>query len=865
MATAEEILAKAFASEAIVVDVEKRTLTIPDTLEHIGVESDDDVFKVPFILPRYYGNIDLSKFDININYLNAKGQGDVYNVVDAEFGPEVITFSWLIGRYAAAYAGDVRFNVCLKKYNTDDDTIVDQEFNTMPAAVKVNEGLETLQAVTEEHAEVINYFMKTLCEQFNALSDKVRRLELSSGGSGEGYSEIWFEDGVLIIYPGGTNNPDEPENPGYTLSFDNQSGKWLSVYRNGDTSTTHPVGVAKYPYTNTFKFTVSPVEFSFTDADGNPITLECDSNGWYTLTQNTVVVVTSASGVVGYGLTIFDGTGYSIYINGDTTNPIAVSSVIIDSPTDDIFILDKVEAFKFTEDVEVAFRKASSNVSITVNKDEDGWYILDQNTEVVVNPSTFKGYTLGIDGSSGARVCFNGDENTVVEVTPNASGGFMYTSSKVQTVKFTDCDVSKITFRDYATGASLSLSPDSNGWYTLSQNTIATIAGASSYTISGKWIFNKTVALPEDLITIESDEILAGTDYGTKLTMIAATEYEGMMYGVASGSPFYAIDADGNWTDEKYRYVDFGTTGVTVDSAVYTWFTANAVQGEYSGADDANKWKITYALSNCVSTNSAASVDKGSSYTTVITPAEGYTINDIDVFMDGVVITNDVYYDGSIIISSVTGDVTIVATASPTASVESYTITYNLTKSSCNDNQATILAGASYNNIVYPYDGHALSSVQITMGGEDVTDSVYSYDPNYTETYGAGEINIGTVTGNIVITAVSEAVSSYSLSGEWQMNKNVDVNNTISSEIQAATISSGSTTYNTIVTLILVFTTGLHYQIDGENICVAPVGDDWGVGTFSTSGYRKLNLGSDPQVVSEEFYNWFTANATKLS
>lgn len=122
-----------------VIDKDLRTIRIPPSIAIAGVESDDDVNHIPFELPRYYGSIDLSGFDISINYVNANGEGDRYAVLDPVVDESKLYFNWVVGRLACKYSGTIRFVVCLRKMNGDE---VVQEFNSTIASLPVLDGLE---------------------------------------------------------------------------------------------------------------------------------------------------------------------------------------------------------------------------------------------------------------------------------------------------------------------------------------------------------------------------------------------------------------------------------------------------------------------------------------------------------------------------------------------------------------------------------------------------------------------------------------------------------------------------------------------------------------------------------------------------
>ncbi len=149
----------------IVVDDNLRTMTIPQDIVLLGVESDDDVNKIPFQMPKEYCGYDLSTFQARINYMNANGDGDVYIVEDLEVDgddPTKMNFTWLVGRNACMYEGNTQFIICLKKFADDDSGTVEQEFNTTVYSLPVLQGLETTEAVEQQNADIIEYILKRI-------------------------------------------------------------------------------------------------------------------------------------------------------------------------------------------------------------------------------------------------------------------------------------------------------------------------------------------------------------------------------------------------------------------------------------------------------------------------------------------------------------------------------------------------------------------------------------------------------------------------------------------------------------------------------------------------------------------------------
>lgn len=157
MATADELLSTIDTDKTLIIDKDLRTIIIPSSVKNLGVESDDDVLRLKFSMPRMYGDVDLSDFSIYINYMNAKNTGDVYVVDDKTIADDTITFSWLVGRVALAYKGNVRFIVCMKKH--DDNSNVIREYNTTIASLPVLEGLETGETVIQQNPDIIEMLL----------------------------------------------------------------------------------------------------------------------------------------------------------------------------------------------------------------------------------------------------------------------------------------------------------------------------------------------------------------------------------------------------------------------------------------------------------------------------------------------------------------------------------------------------------------------------------------------------------------------------------------------------------------------------------------------------------------------------------
>lgn len=104
-----------------------------------------------------------------------------------------------------------------------------------------------------------------------------------------------------------------------------------------------------------------------------------------------------------------------------------------------------------------------------------------------------------------------------------------------------------------------------------------------------------------------------------------------------------------------------------------------------------------------------------------------------------------------------------------------YDVTVGLYNVLINNGETTVIRGNPYVAIITAVDGYIVDSVIVTMGGIDITDTVY--DKN-------GNIHIPAVTGDITITAVAKkeprvevsdillgvSVSGATVDGEWVIN-----------------------------------------------------------------------------------------------
>ena len=177
MSTIDEVLAAAEVVDAVcVIDGETRIISVPAEYKELGVESDEKVTRVKFQCPKNVGdNIDLTEYNLYINYRNAGNKLNSYLVEDVTVTGDTINFSWLLSRHVTESPGTINYIVCAKK---SDDTGVINEWNTKVATGIVGIGLEATEEIEEQNIDAIEQILRSIVELENKVGG-------GSGGSGE--------------------------------------------------------------------------------------------------------------------------------------------------------------------------------------------------------------------------------------------------------------------------------------------------------------------------------------------------------------------------------------------------------------------------------------------------------------------------------------------------------------------------------------------------------------------------------------------------------------------------------------------------------------------------------------------------------
>lgn len=217
---------------------------------------------------------------------------------------------------------------------------------------------------------------------------------------------------------------------------------------------------------------------------------------------------------------------------------------------------------------------------------------------------------------------------------------------------------------------------------------------------------------------------------------------------------YYRPRTDSNWV--ALRNYFNGLPGDTLRDKAVSWCRLMGIQASLinryrkamiNGSPESVSYanSVAYNMNNVSSSNAAATVENGGSYTTTLSASSGFTLASVTVTMSGIDITSAAYDNnaGTVTIPEVTGDIVITASAISNAR----SITYALTNAASSNTASFVNDGGSYTTTLTANSGYALSSVTVTMGGTDITNTAYNAN--------TGLVSIASVTGDVVITAVA--------------------------------------------------------------------------------------------------------------
>ena len=404
MSTIDEVLAAAEVVDAVcVIDGETRIISVPAEYKELGVESDEKVTRVKFQCPKVVGdNIDLTEYNLYINYRNADNKLNSYLVEDVTVTGDTISFSWLLSRHVTESPGTISYIVCAKK---SDYTGVINEWNTKVATGIVGIGLEATEEIEEQNIDAIEQILRSIVELENKVDSG------GSGGSGEAggyYAPAVDADGNLSWT---ASKADMPAVDGANIKGpQGDTGAKGDTGSKGDKGEKGADGKSAYQYAVEGGYTGTEAEFAAKLAaeklpNPNALTFTGAVTGSYDGSAPLSVEIPSGGGSGGSG-----GGEWQTILTGETTVE-AVTTVTIPMMASDF---DEYRAV------------------IVIDKNTDGT-TTNNNTNIWIDGYLCAYYMLGVDYGK-----YNGTFSISVEPIPETrlleSNGTYASCAKKSTV-----------------------------------------------------------------------------------------------------------------------------------------------------------------------------------------------------------------------------------------------------------------------------------------------------------------------------------------------------------------------------------------------------------------------------------------------
>lgn len=225
-----------------VVDSYLRVISIPVRGVVLGVEGDKDVNRVTFRMSRTYKGVDMSQFQIRINYANANNELNYFKVTEITVSDDEIVFVWVVGADAVAYVGNVEFVVRFIKLSGSN---IIQELNTTLATAKSLIGLSVDGEISPVQREDLlahfyneidaysetkkNEILDSIPEDYTALANEVDELKGDLADIIDKQKNLWKNGNVTKPYVADAQYQSayydiELEDGDYYFQYDSVSG-----------------------------------------------------------------------------------------------------------------------------------------------------------------------------------------------------------------------------------------------------------------------------------------------------------------------------------------------------------------------------------------------------------------------------------------------------------------------------------------------------------------------------------------------------------------------------------------------------------------------------------------------------------------
>ena len=169
-------------SEHVIVGSD-RYITVPESLQKIGVQFDHNAETVTFDCPRYWDGHDLSMMKIYINYMRPNDSFGAYLCNDAEIDSmddTIMHFNWVISGHVTEFAGPLSFLVCIcdVDQNGDSTTHWNSELNTQ---MYISSGMKCRDAILGRYPDIITQLLNRMDSVEAVFAPTVEITEIEGG------------------------------------------------------------------------------------------------------------------------------------------------------------------------------------------------------------------------------------------------------------------------------------------------------------------------------------------------------------------------------------------------------------------------------------------------------------------------------------------------------------------------------------------------------------------------------------------------------------------------------------------------------------------------------------------------------------
>ena len=213
-----------------------KSIYVPEIIKKSIVQRDHNVDRLTFDCPRYWNGIDISKLNIYVNYIAAgqKKQGEepesflCENVVADEDNPDIFHFDWRITSNVSEFPDKLIFIVCAKSVDAEGNE--ELHWNSrLCTDLEVQEGLEASAAIVEKYPDVIEQILSKLGKQIE-FRNSGKAIQYRNAGENIWVDLVQLEDikgDAAVIVESNFKGSDTTEN---ILAKTGETGdKWYST------------------------------------------------------------------------------------------------------------------------------------------------------------------------------------------------------------------------------------------------------------------------------------------------------------------------------------------------------------------------------------------------------------------------------------------------------------------------------------------------------------------------------------------------------------------------------------------------------------------------------------------------------------